>query len=183
MIKKIVKKSPKKTIKKVTKKVVAKTKTKIKKVLPIPKGYHSITPYLFVTQASKAINFYIKAFGAKETMRMELPGGKIAHAELKIGDSKFMLADEAPEMDAHSPSAFGGSPISIHLYVKNVDAVVAKAVSAGAKIARPVEDMFYGDRCGTLKDPYGHTWYLATHIEDVSNAKAKKRMAEMSKKS
>lgn len=160
--------------KKVVKKPVKKVK---KKVSVIPKGYHSVTPYLIVNGASAAIEFYKKIFGAKVVMKMQHPGGKIGHSELKIGDAKFMLADEYPEMDARSPEAYGGTPVSIHLYIKNVDGVVAKAVSAGAKLVRPVADMFYGDRCGTLMDPWGHKWHVSTHIEDVSPSALKKRAA------
>lgn len=170
----------KKALKKPGKKVVKKTAIKRKKkVQAIPKNYHSITPYLIIDGAAKAIDFYKKVFGAKEAMRMESPAGKIAHAELKIGDSKIMLADECLEMDARGPRAYGGSAITIHLYVKNVDATVEKAVSAGAKIVRKVEDMFYGDRSGTLEDPFGHKWHVSTHIEDVTPAKIRKRAAEM----
>ena len=172
----MVKKSAAKTNKKSSKKIVTKRK---KKVAPIPKGYHSIIPYLIINNAAKAIDFYKKAFGAKEVCRMERPDGKIGHAELKIGDSKIMLADECPEMGAHSPHAGGNSSISIHFYTKNVDDVVKKAVSAGAKLKRAVQDMFYGDRCGSLEDPYGHNWHVSTHIEDVSKAMMKKRAAQI----
>ena len=150
-----------------------------RKIPAVPKGYHSIIPYLIVQQASQAIQFYKDVFGAKEIMKMEHPSsGKITHAELKIGDAKIMLADVCPQMDARSPQDFGGSPVGIHVYIKNVDAVVERAVSAGAKVLRPVENMFYGDRSGALEDPYGHKWYIATHIEDVSVAKVKKRATE-----
>ncbi len=158
-----------------TKKIVKASK----KVLAIPKGYHSITPYLIVEQGADAIDFYKTAFGAKEVMRIEKSGGKIGHAELKIGDARIMLADEFPEMGANSPAKLGGTPVSIHLYVKNVDGIVAKAVSAGARLARPVETMFYGDRSATVEDPYGHRWYVSTHVENVSLAKIKKRAADM----
>jgi len=157
-------------------KTVAK-KRKIK-VSFIPKGYNSVTPYLIINQAAKAIEFYKKAFGAKEIMRMEKPDGKIGHAELKIGDSKIMLADECPEMGAHSPRATG-TPVGLHLYVKDVDAVVKKAVASKAKLTRAVENMFYGDRSGALEDPFGHHWYISTHIEDVSKAAMKKRAAQL----
>jgi len=162
--------------KKLTKKIVVKHK---KKVSAIPEGYHSITPYLIIKHAVKAIEFYKKAFGAKEAMKMEHANGKIGHAELKIGDAKIMLADEWPEMDARSPEAYGGSPMSIHLYVKDADAVISKAVSLGAKITRPLENMFYGDRSGMIEDPYGYKWCVSTHIEDVTPAKMKKRAAEL----
>jgi len=166
------KKTPRK--KKITKKAVK------KKVLTPPKGYQSITPYLIVSNAAKAITFYKAAFNAKELMRME-HGGKIGHAELKIGDAKIMLADEHPEMYAKAPESEGETSVSIHLYIKDVDGVVNKAVSLGAKLVRSVENMFYGDRCGTLEDPYGHKWHVATHIEDVTPAKMKKRMEEFKK--
>ena len=165
------------------KKVVAKAKSKVtkpkKKVLSIPKGYNTITPYLVVDKGSKAIEFYKKIFGAKEVKRMEKPNGKIGHAELKIGDTKIMLADEFPEMGALAPKAFGGCAVSIHLYTKNVDDVVKRAVAAGAKLSMPVNDMFYGDRSGSIVDPFGHSWYISTHIEDVSPATMRKRAAEM----
>lgn len=158
------------------KKVVVKPK---KKVLAIPKNYHSIIPYFIVTPAAKAIDFYKKAFDAKEVMRMSHSGDKIAHAELKIGDSKIMLGDECPEMNARSPKAYGGCPMSIHLYVKNVDTTMNKAVSAGAKIIKPIENKFYGDRSVMLTDPYGYNWCVSTHIEDVTPAQIKKRAAEL----
>lgn len=174
--KKVTKKAVKKTVKKTAKKTAVKPK---KKLLAIPKGYSSVTPYLIVNQAGDAIEFYKKAFAAKEMMRFEQPDGRIGHAELKIGDAIIMIADECPEVGARSPEAFGGSAISIHLYMKNVDMVVDKAVSAGAKLVKPIENMFYGDRSGTLEDPYGHKWHVATHIEDVSPAQMKKRVAAM----
>lgn len=124
-----------------------------KKPTAIPPGYHSITPYLFVNEATKAIEYYKKAFGAEEEMRMEMPGGKIGHAELKIGDSKIMLADEFPEMGARSPRTYGGSPVTIHLYVEDVDKTAQQAVNAGGKLKGKVENQFYGDRSGTLEDP------------------------------
>ncbi len=154
-------------------------KSKTKKVSFIPKGYHCITPYLIVDNATKAIAFYKKIFGAKEIMRMDRPDGKIGHAELKIGDAKIMLADECPEMKAHSPKGPHSGGISIHTYVKDVDATIKKAVTAGAKLTRKAEDMFYGDRSGSLRDPYGHHWFVSTHIEDVSKMQLKKRAAEL----
>jgi PhnB protein len=138
------------------------------KVKPIPAGYHSVTPYLAVDDAAGAIAFYKKAFGAVEVMRMPAPGGKVGHAEVEIGGSRIMLADEYPDMDFRSPKAFGGSPVSLHLYVEDVDAVARQAVAAGAKELRPVKDQFYGDRTGSFKDPFGHVWHLATHKEDLS---------------
>lgn len=161
------------------KKKVKKTKKAKKKVLTIPRGYHSITPYLIIDDAADAINFYRNVFGAKEVMRMIQPDGKIAHAELKIGDAKIMLADVCPEMASQSPRSLGGTPVGIHLYIKNVDDIVDKALSAGATLIRPVETMFYGDRSGGIEDPFGHSWYVSTHVEDVTLATIKKRAAEM----
>jgi len=152
------------------------------KVKPIPDGYHSITPYLIVDDGAQAIEFYKKAFNAKEIMRMPGPGGKIGHAEIKIGDSVVMLADEAPEMDARSAKHYGGSPVTLLVYVEDVDKLFPQAVAAGAKEMRPVADQFYGDRSGTVKDPFGHSWHLSTHKEDVSEDEMKKRMEAMPKK-
>ena len=149
------------------------------KVKPIPEGYHSVTPYLIVDGAAAAIDFYKKAFGAVEVMRMPAPGGRIGHAEIKIGDSHVMLADENAEMNARSPKSVGGTPLSLLVYVENVDEVVKRAVAAGAKLDRPVEDKFYGDRMGAIQDPFGHQWYVGTHIEDVTPEEMKKRMAAM----
>ena len=137
-------------------------------VSPIPEGYHSVTPYLIIRGAAKALAFYKLAFGAIEKFRMEAPDGRISHAEVLIGDSTLMLADEHSEIGAKSPESWGGSPVSLMLYVGNVDQVFAQAVEAGASVERPLADQFYGDRTGGLKDPFGHTWYVATHIEDVS---------------
>ncbi|MBS0288728.1 MAG: VOC family protein [Proteobacteria bacterium] len=162
----------KKSAKTVKAKGKVKTKAK-KKVTAIPKGYTSITPYLIMDNASKAIEYYQKVFGAKVVFRMDQPGGKVGHAELKIGDSKFMLADECKEMPSQP-----GSAIGILLYIKNVDSVIEKAVSHGAKLLRPAQDMFYGDRCGSVEDPFGHQWHISTHIEDVTPAKMKKRAAQ-----
>ena len=147
------------------------------KVKPIPEGYGAVTPYLIVDGAARAIEFYKEAFGAEETFRMEGPGGRVGHAEIKIGDSHIMLADEHPEMGARGPRSFGGSPISLALYVEDVDATVSRAVEAGAKLTRPVANQFYGDRTGGLEDPFGHAWYVATHVEDVSEEEMKKRAA------
>jgi PhnB protein len=141
----------------------------------IPDGYHSATPYLIVSDAAAAIEFYKKAFGATELMRMPKPNGKIGHAEIKIGDSPIMLADEDPEVGARSPRTIGGSPVSILLYVDDVDTTFTKAVNGGAKVQRPVADQFYGDRTGGVDDPFGHLWYIATHVEDVSPEEMKKR--------
>lgn len=158
-------------------KKVAKPATK--KVSFLPKGYTCVTPYLIVNNGHKAIAFYQKVFAAKELMRMDRPDGKLGHTELKIGDSKIMLADSCPQSGALNPKEVGGTPVSIHLYVKDVDAVVNAAVKAGAKLIRNVEDMFYGDRSGGIIDPFGHNWYISTHIEDVTPAKMKKRAAEL----
>jgi PhnB protein len=151
----------------------------LNKVSPIPQGYHSITPYLILNNAAQAIDYYKKAFGATELMRMEMPGGKIGHAELKIGDSIIMLADECPERGAKSPEACNGTPISLLLYVEDVDGVAKQAIAAGAKVIKPIETMFYGDRIGMFADPFGHQWCIATHVEDLTPAEIKKRMAEM----
>ena len=147
------------------------------KTKPIPDGYHTATPYLIVNGAAQALEFYKKAFGATEMMRFPGPGGKVMHAEIKIGDSPIMLADEAPEMGARSPKTIGGTPVSLLLYVEDVDAWASKAVAAGAKVQRPVQDQFYGDRTGTFEDPFGHVWSIATHKEDVSLEEMKKRAA------
>lgn len=144
-------------------------------VKTIPDGYHSVTPYLIITGAAEAIDYYKKAFGATELLRMPAPGGKIGHAEIKIGDSPIMLADEFPEMGYKSPQTLGGSPVSIMIYVADVDTVFDQAVAAGGKVQRPVKDQFYGDRSGTLADPFGHVWHVATHKEDVSGEEMERR--------
>ena len=149
------------------------------KVKPIPEGYRNVTPYLVVTGAANAIEYYKKVFGATEVMRFPSPGGKIGHAEIRIGDSTVMLADDNPEMGYKAPKAFGGSPISLLVYVPDVDKTVDRAVAAGAKLTRPVADQFYGDRTGGLEDPFGHQWYVATHIEDVSPDEMRKRSEAM----
>jgi PhnB protein len=149
-------------------------------VSPIPAGYRSLTPYLIVDGAARAIAWYADAFGAREVMRLAAPGGKIGHAEIDIGDSRIMLADENPVVGAKAPAAFGGSPISLHLYVADVDAAVARAANAGATVKNKPEDKFYGDRMGSVLDPFGHTWHLATHIEDVSHDEIERRMAAVS---
>jgi PhnB protein len=150
-------------------------------VQPIPEGYHSVTPYLIVKGASSAIEFYQKAFGATEFMRLDGPGGSVAHAEIQIGDSRIMLADECAEMNAHAPSAPGKSGVGICLYVENVDEIVQQAIDAGAKVQRPLADQFYGDRSATLEDPFGHVWTVATHIEDVPPEEIDRRMEAMMK--
>jgi len=152
------------------------------KVKPIPDGYHSITPYLSIKGASDAIAFYKKAFGAEEIVRMPMPDGRVGHAELQIGDSRLMLADEMPEMGdavAKSPRTLGGSTTGICLYVPDVDALFKRAVDAGATARRPLSDQFYGDRSAVVEDPFGHIWTLATHVEDVSPEEMKKRMAAL----
>jgi PhnB protein len=149
------------------------------KVQPIPKGYHTVTPYLIINGAAKAIDFYKKAFGATELMRMPGPGGKIGHAEIRIGDSPVMMADEHPEMGARGPNSTGNTPVSMLLYVEDADKVFNQAIAAGAKSLRPMKDQFYGDRMGTLQDPFGHVWSIGTHVEDVSPEEMKRRMAEL----
>ena len=148
-------------------------------VKPIPDSYPRVTPYLIVDDANAAINFYISVLGAEERMRMPGPDDKVGHAELTIGDSMIMLADEFPDMGARSPKSIGGSPVTIHVYVQDVDATVALAVNAGATITRPVEDKFYGDRGGEFLDPYGHRWSIASHVEDLSPEEMQLRMGEM----
>jgi PhnB protein len=149
------------------------------KVNPIPQGYPRVTPYLVLEGAAEAIDFYTRVFGAKERMRMPAPGGKIGHAEIEIGHSMVMLADAVPEMGHKSPRTLGGSPISLLLYVEDVDSTVSKAVENGAKLVRPVENQFYGDRMGGVEDPFGHQWYVASHVEDVSPEEMKRRMEAM----
>jgi uncharacterized glyoxalase superfamily protein PhnB len=144
------------------------------KVKANPKGYHTITPNIVIRDAARAIDFYKKAFGAEETMRMPGPGGKVMHAELKIGDSIVMLADEMPEMGSKSPKAYGGSPVNFYVYLGNVDAAWKRAVDAGAKVVMPLADMFWGDRTGRLEDPFGHSWSLAEHVKDVTPEEIKK---------
>ena len=146
------------------------------KVKPIPDGYHSVTPYLIIKGASDAIEFYKKAFGATELFRMDHEG-KVGHAELKIGDSPIMLADESTEMGYNSPTTLGGTPVSIMIYVDDVDTIFKQAIGAGGEQQKAVQDQFYGDRSGTLKDPFGHVWHVATHVEDVSPQEMEKRMA------
>ena len=146
----------------------------------IPDGYQAITPYLVIDGANAAIEFYKTVFGAAERMRIGAPGGKVGHAELVIGGSVMMLADECPEMDARSPKSVGGTPVSLHLYVANVDEVVRRAIDAGATLRRAVETKFYGDRSGTVIDPWGHIWSIATHLEDVSVEEMQTRMAKLS---
>ena len=147
----------------------------------IPEGQHSVTPYLVLNGAAKAIEFYKKAFDATELLRMPGPEGKIMHAEIKIGDSRVMLADEMPAMGFRGPQAIGGTPVSLLVYVQDVDAQARKATAAGAKEMRPVQDQFYGDRSGTFTDPFGHVWTLATHKEDLTMEEIQKRFKEVMK--
>jgi PhnB protein len=148
-------------------------------VQPIPSGYSGVTPYLIIRGAKGALDFYKKAFSAVELMRFPGPGGTIGHAEIKIGEGIVMLADEMPDTPYRSPEAFGGTPVSLMFYVADVDRRFAQAVSAGATVQREVKDQFYGDRSGTLIDPFGHIWTIATHTEDVSPEQVKRRMAAM----
>jgi len=145
------------------------------KVNAIPAGYEGATPYLIINGAARALEFYGKAFGATEIMRIPTPEGKVGHAEIKIGTAIVMLADEFPDMNCKSPQSLGGSPVSIMVYVQDVDAFVKRAVAAGAKVINPVEDKFYGDRSGSLEDPFGHHWHFATHVEDVPPDEMAKR--------
>jgi PhnB protein len=147
-----------------------------------PPGYHSVTPYLAVDGAAEAIDWYGRAFGASEVMRME-HGGKIGHAEIRIGNSHVMLADEHPEMNHIGPKTRGGATASFMIYLDDVDSAFRTAIEAGATELRPVSDQFYGDRAGTLADPFGHVWTLATHVEDVPEEEMERRMAESSKES
>lgn len=148
-------------------------------VQPIPDGFYSVTPYLIVNGAAQAIEFYTRAFNARELMRMDGPGGKVVHAEIQIGNACVMLSDESPEMGARSPQTIGGSPISLLLYVEDVDSIFAQALAAGATELRPVQNQFYGDRSGTLTDPFGHQWTVSTHVEDVSPEELQARMQAM----
>lgn len=145
---------------------------------PIPQGYHSVTPYLIIQGAAGAIDFYKRAFGAQELMRIAGPDGRIGHAEIRIGDSPVMLADEHPEMGYRSPQSIGGTPVSLMVYVERVDEIFRQAVSAGAKELQPVKDQFYGDRSGTLQDPFGHVWTVSTHVEDIAPEEMGRRAEE-----
>jgi PhnB protein len=152
------------------------------KVKPIPDGYHHVTPYLSIKGAAAAIDFYKKVFGAVEVMRMPQPDGRIGHAELKFGDSHVMLADEFPEINVVGPKTLGNTSVGLLLYVDDVDKTVERAVELGAKIIKPVQDQFYGDRTATLEDPFGHKWTVAVHLEDVTPEEMNRRMAAMTKK-
>ena len=147
-------------------------------VEPIPQGYPRVTPYLIIDGASAAIDFYTAVLGATERMRMPAPDDRVGHAELEVGDSVIMLADESPEMDARSPGTVGGTPVSLHVYVEDADRVFERAVEAGATSLRPVEDRFYGDRSGSFEDPFGHRWHVATHVEDVPPDEMETRAAD-----
>lgn len=151
------------------------------KVKPIPEGYHAVTPYLSVIGAAKAIAFYGRAFGAKELLRMPMPDGRIGHAELQIGDARIMLADENQMADAvtKSPASAGGTSVGFLLYVEDVDSAFKQAVDAGATVKRPIQNQFYGDRSGTIEDPFGHVWTLSSHVEDVSPEEMNRRMAAL----
>jgi PhnB protein len=150
-------------------------------VKPIPDGYGSVTPYLYIKGAARAIEFYKKALGATELFRLADPSGKVGHAELQIGNSRIMLADEHPDMDVRGPETLGGTSVSFLVYVEDVDARFDHAIAAGATETRPVKDQFYGDRSGSLKDPFGHTWTIATHKEDVSPEEMDSRFKAMQK--
>jgi PhnB protein len=149
------------------------------KVSPIPEGYHSVTPYLLIGGASAAIDFYVRAFGAVERLRLTGPDGRIGHAEIRIGDSHLMLADEHPEMDFLGPQSRGGTCVTMHLYVADADAVFARAIAAGAKELRPLCDQFYGDRSGAVTDPWGHVWSIASRIEDITSDEIQRRFQEL----
>jgi PhnB protein len=151
-------------------------------VKPIPDGYPQVTPYLAVDDANAAIDFYTTVFGARERMRMDAPGGKVGHAELQFGDSLVMLADEFPEMGNRSPRSVGGTPVTISVYVDDVDAAFDRALRAGAKELRPLENQFYGDRTAQIEDPFGHRWSISTHIEDVPPDEMQRRAAEMAQR-
>jgi PhnB protein len=147
--------------------------------MPVPPGYHTLTPYLIVDDAARALAWYTQAFNARELMRLSAPGGSIGHAEIEIGDSRVMLADENPAVGAKAPATFGGSPISLHLYVEDVDATISQAAGAGATVKSQPENKFYGDRTGSVVDPFGHIWHIATHVEDVTVEEIERRMAAM----
>ena len=149
------------------------------KVKPVPDGHRTVTPYLALRNAAKALGFYKKAFGAMETYKLMVPDGSVGHAEIRLGNSIVMLSDEFPEYGGKSPQTLGGSPVNIHLYVEDVDAFFKNALAAGAKERKPVMDQFYGDRSGQLEDPFGHLWWVATHKEDVPPEEMQKRVKAM----
>jgi PhnB protein len=148
-------------------------------VKAVPSGHHTVTPYLVIKNAAKALEFYKEAFGATESYKLMLPDGRLGHAEIRLGDSVIMLADEFPEYGGKSPETLGGSAVSIHLYVEDADAFFNKALAAGAKERKPVMNQFYGDRSGELEDPFGHLWWVATHKEDVAPEELQKRVQAM----
>lgn len=148
-------------------------------VPPIPPGYRSVTPYLTVEGAERALAWYAEAFGARERMRLPMPNGLIGHAEIEIGNSVVMLSDACPDWGNRSPAALGGSPVTLHLYVADVDATLDRAVAAGAEVIRPVANQFYGDRSGAVQDPFGHLWHIATHVEEVPPEEITRRMQAM----
>ena len=150
-------------------------------VKSVPEGYPSLSPYLIVRDGAAAIEFYQKVFGATLRLKLDAPGGRIGHAELEIGNGLVMLADEHPEIGALAPTTIGGTPVGLHLYLEDVDAVAKKAIAAGATLKRPVENQFYGDRLGSIIDPFGHLWHISTHVEDVSPEEIGRRAAAMAK--
>ena len=150
-------------------------------VKSVPEGYPSLSPYLIVRDGAAAIEFYQKVFGATLRMKLDAPGGRVGHAELEIGNALVMLADEHPEMGALAPTTIGGTPVGLHLYLEDVDAVAKKAIAAGATLKRPVENQFYGDRHGSIIDPFGHLWHISTHVEDVSPNEIARRAAALSR--
>lgn len=161
----------------------APAKKKPQRAAAIPKGYHVATPYLAVNGASQAIDFYSTVFGAREKMRMPGPDGRIGHAEIAIGDSRIMLADEYPLRHFMGPASRGGTTVHMHLYVRDADAVIERALAEGARLVRPVEEQFYGDRLGTIEDPFGHVWHVATHVRDVSKAEMRKAAEKLAAES
>uniref|UniRef100_A0A7C2NWV2 VOC family protein n=1 Tax=Schlesneria paludicola TaxID=360056 RepID=A0A7C2NWV2_9PLAN len=148
-------------------------------VKPIPDGYHSLTPYLIVRGGKAALDFYKKAFGATEVLRLDGPGDSIGHAEMRIGDSVFMLGEENEQWACHSPQKLGGTPVGLMIYVTDADAVYNQAIAAGATVLRPIQNQFYGDRSGTVIDPFGHQWTVATHVEDVPQDEVERRAAAL----
>ena len=159
---------------------VRRRKIMAKKAKAVPRGYRTVTPYLIIKGAASAIDYYKQAFKAKVLMCLSEPNGKVGHAEIKIGDSRIMLADEYPETGSRGPQSFGGSPVSILLYVEDCDEIFNRAIATGAKIIKPMTDQFYGDRAGTLEDPFGHTWTIATHKEDLTSEEILRRAAARS---
>lgn len=151
-------------------------------VKPVPEGHHTATPYLIVQGAARAIDFYRKAFGAEELMRMADSAGRVGHAEIRIGDSRIMLADENPEIGHRGPKSIGGTPMGLMLYVENADEMFSRAVEAGAKVIRPMQDQWYGDRSGTIEDPFGHIWTVGTHKEDLDPEELRRRAKEAMKR-